>query len=193
MNIAITTQERTAETLSSAHLDHAVAAIRNDGYAVLEDIVSHDHLDQLREQMDKDAQLLYDAKQWSGAGGLPGHLLLGPPPFAPFVFRDIVQNAWSHNPLVSVDPASGEIFIAHIGCGKLPAGALAWRARYRAALAEAGGCVALLERYAAALPALAPIAWREGTVHGDLNGANILVDTEEVVWPVGFLQSRVSD
>ena len=41
----------------------------------------------------------------------------------PFVFRDILQNAWSHNPLVSVDPASGEIFIAHIGCGKMPAGA----------------------------------------------------------------------
>ena len=48
MNIALNAYERTAENLSSAHLDQAVAAIRNDGYAVLEDIVSHDHLDQLR-------------------------------------------------------------------------------------------------------------------------------------------------
>jgi len=114
MNIAISTQERTAETLSSAHLDQAVAAIRNDGYAVLEDIVSHDHLDQLREQMDKDAQLLYDAKQWSGAGGLPGHLMLGPPPFAPFVFRDIVANPFA----IQVSQAIlGDSFFNGFYCG----------------------------------------------------------------------------
>ena len=92
MNIALNAHERTTENLSSAHLDQAVAAIRNDGYAVLEDIVSHDHLDQLRERMDRDSQQLVAAEQWSGAGGLPGHLALGPPPFAPFVFRDIMAN-----------------------------------------------------------------------------------------------------
>jgi hypothetical protein len=42
--------------------------------------------------------------------------------FGPFHFQSIVQPAWSHNPLVSRDPMSGEILIAHIGCGKIAAG-----------------------------------------------------------------------
>jgi ectoine hydroxylase-related dioxygenase (phytanoyl-CoA dioxygenase family) len=92
MEITPSIKERAAEALSSARLNQAVAAIRNDGYVVLEAIVSHDHLDQLRERMDRDSQELIAAKQWGGAGGLPGHLQQGPPPFAPFVFRDIVSN-----------------------------------------------------------------------------------------------------
>ncbi len=92
MYIALDTDERTSQQLSPAHLAQALAALQTDGYVVIEDIVAHDHLGQLHEQMDRDAKLLYDAKQWSGAGGLPGHLMLGPPPFAPFVFGDIVAN-----------------------------------------------------------------------------------------------------
>lgn len=92
MRIKPGTQERTAETLSQDHLGQAVAALRQDGYVVLEDIVAHDHLERLHRRMDADAKLLYDAQQWSGAGGLPGHLQLGPPPAAPFVFRDVVAN-----------------------------------------------------------------------------------------------------
>jgi hypothetical protein len=40
----------------------------------------------------------------------------------PFEFKDVVQPAWSHNPLVTQDPATGEILIAHIGCGKIADG-----------------------------------------------------------------------
>lgn len=40
----------------------------------------------------------------------------------PFKFQNIVQPAWSHNPLVARDPSSGEILIAHIGCGTIAAG-----------------------------------------------------------------------
>ena len=40
----------------------------------------------------------------------------------PYEFKDIVQPAWSHNPLVTQDPATGEILIAHIGCGKIADG-----------------------------------------------------------------------
>ena len=40
----------------------------------------------------------------------------------PFKFKDIVQPAWSHNPLVTQDPVTGEILIAHIGCGKIADG-----------------------------------------------------------------------
>ena len=94
MEITISTEERSAEALSPAHLDQAVAAIRTEGYVVLEEIIAHDHLDPLRERMDQDSQRLIAAERWGGAGGLPGHLQQGPPPFAPFVHRDIVANPW---------------------------------------------------------------------------------------------------
>ena len=92
MEITLSTQERSAEALSPAHLDQAAAAIREEGFVVLEDIVAHDHLDQLRERMDQDSRRLIAAERWGGAGGLPGHLQQGPPPFAPYVHRDIVAN-----------------------------------------------------------------------------------------------------
>lgn len=43
-------------------------------------------------------------------------------PTGPFTFVSVVQPAWSHNPLVSRDPSTGDILIAHIGCGKIAAG-----------------------------------------------------------------------
>jgi len=107
-------RERAEGALSPPHLEQAVTAIRTDGLVVINDVVDHDQLDQLREQMDKDAQLLYDAKQWSGAGGLPGHLMLGPPPFAPFVFRDIVANPFA----IQVSQAIlGDSFFNGFYCG----------------------------------------------------------------------------
>lgn len=92
MEITPNSEEHSSAALSSVHLDQAVAAIRDDGYVVLEDVIAPDHLDQLRERMDQDAQQMIDARQWGGAGGVPGHLQQGPPPFAPFVFSDIVAN-----------------------------------------------------------------------------------------------------
>lgn len=92
MEITLSREERSAEALSPAHLDQAVAAVRDEGFVVLEDIIAHDLLDQLRERMDQDSQRLIAAERWGGAGGLPGHLQQGPPPFAPFVHRDIVAN-----------------------------------------------------------------------------------------------------
>jgi len=40
----------------------------------------------------------------------------------PYEFESVVQPAWSHNPLATLDPASGETLIAHIGCGTIAAG-----------------------------------------------------------------------
>jgi len=40
----------------------------------------------------------------------------------PFKFERIVQPAWSHNPLVALDPVSGDVLIAHIGCGTIAKG-----------------------------------------------------------------------
>ena len=94
MVITVQPQELVLEKLTDAHVDEAVQALRVDGYVVLEDIISHDHLDILRERMDADAQLLIKAEKWGGAGGLKGHLQQGPPPFAPYIFRDVVANPY---------------------------------------------------------------------------------------------------
>ena len=94
MEITVQPKELAARKLSDAHVKQAVDAIRVDGYVVLENVVSHEHLDILRERMDADSQLLINAEKWGGAGKLIGHLQQGPPPFAPYIFRDVVANPY---------------------------------------------------------------------------------------------------
>ena len=83
MEITLSARERSAEALSAAHLDRAVAAIRHDGFVVLEEIIAHDHLDQLRERMDQDSQRLIAAERWGGAGGSPDTCSRGRRPSRP--------------------------------------------------------------------------------------------------------------
>ncbi len=94
MVITVQPQELASEKLTDAHVERAVQALRIDGYVVLENIINHDHLDILRERMDADAQILINAEKWGGAGHLKGHLQQGPPPFAPYIFSDIVANPY---------------------------------------------------------------------------------------------------
>lgn len=95
MEITITSQERTQELMTDDHLAQALNAIREDGYVVLADVIDHAHLDLLRERMDVDSQKLIAAQKWGGAGQIAGHLQQGPPPFAPYIFRDIVANPFA--------------------------------------------------------------------------------------------------
>ena len=94
MEITVQPKELAARELSDTHVKQAVDAIRIDGYVVLENVVSHEHLDILRERMDADSQILIKAERWGGAGRLKGHLQQGPPPFAPYIFRDVVANPY---------------------------------------------------------------------------------------------------
>lgn len=94
MEITVQPQELAAGELTEAHVKQAVEAIRVDGYVVLANVVDPAHLDVLRERMDADAQILIQAEKWGGAGRLKGHLQQGPPPFAPYIFKDIVANPW---------------------------------------------------------------------------------------------------
>lgn len=95
MEITVTPQELTTETLTDDHLAQAVQAIREDGYVILANVINHDHLDMVRERMDADSKVLVDAQKWGGAGQVQGHLQQGPPPFAPYIFRDIVANPFA--------------------------------------------------------------------------------------------------
>ena len=92
MVISLTKKETESQRMSPRRLKQAVEAIRRDGCVVIENAVPHEPLDMLREKMDQDSKVLIDHELWGGAGGLKGHLQQGPPPFAPFVFREIVAN-----------------------------------------------------------------------------------------------------
>lgn len=94
MVITVKPNELSAGSLTDKHVRQAVEAIRVDGYVVLENIVKHKNLDILRERMDADSQKLIKAEKWGGAGMLIGHLQQGPPPFAPYIFKDIVANPY---------------------------------------------------------------------------------------------------
>lgn len=95
MSIALTTSERESRRLGEATLASVVEAIKQDGYVVLEQVVAHDHLDVLKERMDADSEELLGAEKWGGAGRQKGHLQQGPPPFAPFLFDDILVNPFA--------------------------------------------------------------------------------------------------
>ena len=67
----------------------------------------------IAERMGLD-DLSFRTPDFSGAGGLPGHLMLGPPPFAPFVFDDIVANPFA----IQVSQAIlGDSFFNGFYCG----------------------------------------------------------------------------
>ena len=94
MIITVQPNELVEGKLSKTHVEQAVKAIRVEGYVVIENIINHEHLDILREQMDADSQELIKAKKWGGAGVLKGHLQQGPPPLASYIFSDIVANPY---------------------------------------------------------------------------------------------------
>lgn len=95
MEIILTPAELAQAKMSDIHLAQATEALRADGFVVLADVIDHQHLDILRERMDADSQLLIKDQKWGGAGSVLGHLQQGPPPFAPYVFSDIVANPFA--------------------------------------------------------------------------------------------------
>ncbi len=78
--------------LSDHMLSLVLTAIRQDGYAIIENIVNCKYLDQIGQQMDEDSTILIAKKQWGGAGKIYGHLQQGPPRHAPYVVEDVVAN-----------------------------------------------------------------------------------------------------
>lgn len=93
--IHVSSTEQANQILSPQNLTEAISAIETDGFVVLSNAIQHDHLDLLRERMILDSGELIKAERWGGAGRLKGHLQQGPPPFAPYVFSDIVANPFA--------------------------------------------------------------------------------------------------
>jgi uncharacterized protein YfkK (UPF0435 family) len=84
-------EERSAGHWSPENLKLAVDAIRRDGFVVLEDVVDPEHIRILREKELEDIDILLNRKDrpfnWN-----TGNLQQDPPPFEPYLFRDILVN-----------------------------------------------------------------------------------------------------
>ncbi len=77
--------------IGSPDLAKAIEALRTDGIVVLEDAIDLEHIAILREKYLADVELLLNRKDkpfnWN-----PGNLQQDPPPFPPYLFRDVLVN-----------------------------------------------------------------------------------------------------
>ncbi len=83
--------EHAAGRFEAAAVQHAIAALRKDGFLVINDIVEHDHLDRLRERMTGDLDTIR-ALPAVPHNFVWGNIQQNPPPDAGLVFRDVVAN-----------------------------------------------------------------------------------------------------
>ena len=83
--------ERDARKLKPVQLERAVSAIRDDGFVILHQAIESDHVAALREKMlaDVAAILALDDVPYQFNDG---HLQQDPPPFPPYLFRDVMLN-----------------------------------------------------------------------------------------------------
>ncbi len=92
--LTITEMERAHGHLEDTRLAMAVRAVREEGFVVLHDAIDPAHIAMLRERM------LADAAKIAALDQVPyqfktGHLQQDPPPFPPYLFRDILVNAFA--------------------------------------------------------------------------------------------------
>ena len=91
--LSLTPQERDSRTLEDAKVAEAEKAIREDGFVVLEDVVEHDHLDVLWGRMVEDLEVIL-ARPDVPHQFVWGNVQQDPPPVAPYVFEDVIENPW---------------------------------------------------------------------------------------------------
>ena len=89
--ILVSASELAAGSLTPDHLAEATRALKEDGFVVLADIVDLEHVAKVRDRMWSDVELLLKRPNapfnWN-----TGNVQQDPPPFAEYLFRDIVAN-----------------------------------------------------------------------------------------------------
>ena len=91
IELELSAAERDARKLKPVQLEQAVSAIRNDGFVILHQAIESDHVAALGEKMlaDVAAILALDDVPYQFNDG---HLQQDPPPFPPYLFRDVLLN-----------------------------------------------------------------------------------------------------
>ena len=89
--LTITRDEYASGQITPEHSAAAVAAIRSDGYVVLNDVVNRSHAASLRERMLTDLDQIL-ARPDAPFNFNTGNVQQDPPPFPPYLFRDVLVN-----------------------------------------------------------------------------------------------------
>jgi hypothetical protein len=87
----ITANEVTTGQMTPDHIAAAVHAVHTDGFVVLNNVVDPKHLAILREKMLADTQAIL-ARDDTPFNFNSGNLQQDPPPFPPYLFRDVLVN-----------------------------------------------------------------------------------------------------
>ena len=91
VEINVTREEVQYRTMSSEHLRAAVRAVREDGFVVLNGVVDRSHIEHLRGRMTEDMEAIL-AREDTPFNWNTSNLQQDPPPFPPYLFRDILVN-----------------------------------------------------------------------------------------------------
>ena len=95
MRIQITPNEIDRRQLTAEHLAQAVESVRQIGFVILGQVIPTPLLDLLFERMLTDLNTLLNASDHVlPVNFVPGHLQQDAPPFAPYVFPELVANPW---------------------------------------------------------------------------------------------------
>jgi hypothetical protein len=89
--LEITPGETSSGRMTPAHVEAAAAAILADGFVVLEGVIDPGHLDILHARMLEDLKALV-ARADAPFNWNVGNIQQDPPPFPPYLFRDVLLN-----------------------------------------------------------------------------------------------------
>lgn len=90
-SIAVTADEVAAKRLTPEHEQAAVDAIRTEGYVIVEDVISLDHLDALHDRLIADIPA-YQARADKPFNWHPGNIQFEPPRDPHVLFADVLMN-----------------------------------------------------------------------------------------------------
>ncbi len=93
--ITISSEESIKGELLPNNLALAAQAINVYGYVILENAIPLNIIEILHEKMCEDTKKLLVTPKWDAIGAVKGHLKQAPPPFAPYVFRELVSNSFA--------------------------------------------------------------------------------------------------
>ncbi len=91
LELHLSQDERAGQSLDAKQLQLALQALREDGFVILHEVIAPKHIESLRERMlaDVDSILALDDVPFQFNDG---HLQQDPPPFPPYLFRDVLMN-----------------------------------------------------------------------------------------------------
>ncbi len=90
-SIDISRSERETGMLESENLNEAVRAVLDEGFVVLNSVIDHEHIHEIQAKMLEDVPVI-TALPEPPYQFTRGHIQHDPPPFDPYLFRDVVCN-----------------------------------------------------------------------------------------------------